>query len=89
MNVENTRSEYLVKRLNLMQPVAESEAKVVYKEPPFVDEHHFVVTAFIREAPIEENTSSEYIRTVAATCGCNILMYEYEANCERYPKNTS
>ena len=50
-----------------MYPVAESEAKVVYKESLFVDEHLFFMTVFIREALIVENTTSERIRTEAAT----------------------
>ena len=66
-----------------MYPAAESEAKMVYKEPLFVDEHQFFMTVFIREAPIEENIGSECILTVAATYGCKLLqLYEYEANCE-------
>ena len=64
-----------------MCPAAESDAKVVYKEPLFFDEHKLFMTVFIREAPIEENTASECIRTVAAKYGCKILqLYEYEAN---------
>ena len=57
------------------------------------------MNVFFREAPIEENTASEYIRAVATTrtYGCKILQpYEYEANeygfeanCELYPKNTT
>ena len=31
------------------------------------------MNVFIREAPIEENTASEYIRTVAAMHCCKIL----------------
>ena len=43
---------------------------------------------FIPEAPMEENTSSECICTVAATCGCDILqLYEYEASECRYEAN--
>ena len=39
-----------------------------------------VMTVFIREAPIEENTASEWIRTEAATCSCKIVqLCEYEA----------
>ena len=49
-----------------MYPAAESEVKVVYKEPLFVDKHYFFMTVFIQEAPIEENMASECIRTVAA-----------------------
>ena len=50
-----------------MYPVAESEAKVVYKETLFVDNHQFFMNVSIREAPTEENTASECVRTVAAT----------------------
>ena len=74
-------------------PLAESKAKVVCKET-FVIEDFFAV--FFSGALVEDNTASEYIRTLAATYGCKILqMYEYEANeykyeakCERYPLNT-
>ena len=56
-----------------MYPACESQAKVVYKETLFVDEHYFFMAVFIREAPIKGNTASECIRTVAATYGCKIL----------------
>ena len=49
-----------------MLPATESEAEWFYKKPLFNDEDHFM-TVFIREAPAEENTASESIRTVAAT----------------------
>ena len=66
-----------------MYPTAESEAKVVYKESLFVYEHLFFMTVFIREAPIEESTTLECIRTIAATYRCKILqLYECGANCE-------
>ena len=47
--------------------------------------------------PVEDNTTSECIRTVAATYDCKILQlyeceadeYGYEAKCEWYPKNTT
>ena len=39
----------------------------------FVDEHQFSMNAFIREAPVEENTALECIQTVSATYGCKIL----------------
>ena len=53
--------------------------------------------AFIRRAPVDDNTASERIRTVAATYGCKIFQpYEYDANMYRHdaisvwhPKNTS
>ena len=46
------------------------------------------MTVFIREALIEENTSSECVCTIAATCGCKILqLYDYEANEYRYEVN--
>ena len=51
-----------------MYSASESDATVVYKEPLLVYEDYL----FIREAPIEENTWSEYIRTVAKTCACKI-----------------
>ena len=39
------------------------------------------MNVFVREAPIEENTASKFIRAVAATYGCKILqLYEYETN---------
>ena len=65
-----------------MYPGGESNAKVVYKEPLFVEDFQFLfMTVFIREAPIEENSASECIRNVAATYGCKILqLYEYGAN---------
>ena len=64
-----------------MYPAAESEAALVYKESLFVDEYQSFMNVFIREAPIEEDTASECIHTVAATYGCKILrLYEYEAN---------
>ena len=64
-----------------MYPDAEPEAKVVYKEPLFVNKDHFLGRVFIREAAMEENTSSECIRTIVATCRCKILqLYEYQAN---------
>ena len=49
---------------------------------------------FIKRAPEEDNTASECIRTVAATCGCKILqlceydtnVYQYDENCEWTPQ---
>ena len=39
------------------------------------------MTAFMQEAPREEDTASECICTIAATYGCKMLrLYEYEAN---------
>ena len=39
------------------------------------------MTVFIREAPIEENIASAWIRTVATTYDCKILHpYKYGAN---------
>ena len=35
------------------------------------------MTAFIRRAPVEDNTASERIHTVAATYGCKILQKFY------------
>ena len=80
-----------------MYPTAESKAKVVYKEPLFVEEDYSFKTVFIREAMIEENTASECICTESATYASKLLqLYEYEANdygyeamWEWYPKNTS
>ena len=61
-----------------MHLIAESEAKVVYKEPIFVDQ--FLIL-FIREARKEDNTTSECVRTVGATYVCKILqLYKYVAN---------
>ena len=46
------------------------------------------MTVLIRRAPVEDNTASECIRTVAATHGCKILqLYEYNANVYRYDAN--
>ena len=48
------------------------------------------MTVFIRRAPVEDNTTSECVRTVAATYGCKILqLYEYDANVYGYDNNTS
>ena len=45
----------------------------------------FFMTVFIRRAPVEDNTASERIHTVAATYGCKILQpYKYDANVYRY-----
>ena len=39
------------------------------------------MTVFIRGTPVEDNTASECIRTVAARDGFKILqLYEYDAN---------
>ena len=68
-------------RLIHMQLATESEAKLVYKEPPFVidDESLWLFQGVL----VEDNIVSECIRTVAATYGCKILqMYKYEAKCE-------
>ena len=53
------------------------------------------MTIFRRRAPVENNTASEYVRTVAAKYGCKILqlyeydvnVYGYDENCEWHPKN--
>ena len=53
------------------------------------------MSVFIREAPIEENTASECIRTVAAMYDGRILQlyeygtdeYGYEASCEWHPNH--
>ena len=46
------------------------------------------MTVFIRGAPVEDNTASECVRTVAATNGCKILqLYEYNANVYGYDAN--
>ena len=39
-----------------MYPTAESESKVVYKEPLSVDKDYFLMAVFNRETLIEENT---------------------------------
>ena len=57
----------------------------------------FFMAVFIRRAPLEDNTESECIRTVAATYGyrivqlyeCDAYVYGHDANCEWHPKNTS
>ena len=60
---------------------AESEAKVVYREPIFVIDEYNFMTVFNRRERVEDHCTSECIRTVAATYGCKILqLYEYEAN---------
>ena len=59
-------------RLIQMHPSGTSEPTVVYKEPLFVDEALFLMNGLIREGPIEENSASECIRTVAATYYCKI-----------------
>ena len=42
---------------------------------PFVTDDYFL------GAPVEDNTASECVHTVAATYGCKILqLYEYNAN---------
>ena len=46
------------------------------------------MTVLIRRAPVEDNTVSECIRTVATTYGCKILqLYEYDANMYGYDAN--
>ena len=45
-----------------MYPATESEAKVAYKEPPFVIDYYFH-DSIIRGAPVEDNIVSECIRT--------------------------
>ena len=46
------------------------------------------MTVLIRRTPVEDNTASECIRTVAATYGCKILqLYEYDANMYGYDAN--
>ena len=55
---------------------------------PFVTDDYFFMTVFIRGAPVEDNTESECVRTVAATYGCIILqLYEYNANVYGYDAN--
>ena len=53
----------------------------------------FFMTVSIRGAPVEDNTASECVRTVAATYGCKYEytanVYGYDANCEWHPKDTS
>ena len=47
---------------------------------PFVIDDYFFMTVFIRRVPVEDNTSSECIRTVAAMWVVKILqLYEYDA----------
>ena len=60
---------------------------------PFVIYDYFMIV-FIRRTPEEDDTASECIRTVAATCGCKILqlceydvnVYQYDENCEWTPQ---
>ena len=64
---------------------------------PFVIDDYIIMTVFITREPVEDNTVSEYIRTVATTYVCKILqlyeydanLYAYDANCESHPINTS
>ena len=52
---------------------------------PFVIDDKFFMSVFIIRAPVEDNTASECIRTVAATYGCKILqLYKYDAKVYRY-----
>ena len=77
-----------------MYPATESGRN---ESGPFVTDDYFFMTVFIRRAPVEDNTASECIRTVAATYGCKILqpyeydanVYGYDVNCESHHKNTS
>ena len=67
---------------------AESEAKEVYKEAPFVIYGQlFFITVFISGALVENNTASECIRTVAATMVVKFYNYEYKANEYGYEAN--
>ena len=69
-----------------MYPATESGRS---ESGPFVIDDYFLIV-LIRRAPVENNTASERIRTIAATYGCKILqLYKYDANCERPSKNTS
>ena len=69
-----------------MYPATESGRS---KNGPFVIDEYFL-TVLIKRAPVKDNTTSECIRTVAATFGCKILqlyeadanVYGYDANCE-------
>ena len=45
------KAMFAVLRLIHVYLAAESEAKAVSKEPLVVDEHKFIMTVFIREAP--------------------------------------
>ena len=45
------------------------------------------MAVFIRRAPVEDNTASEYIRTVAATYGSIVKFYNC-ANTKRISKDT-
>ena len=48
----------------------------------------FLMTVFIRRAPVKHNIASECIRTVAATYSCEILqLYQYDANVYGSDKN--
>ena len=68
-----------------MYPVAESEAKVFYRN------HHLLLTivymtVFIRGAPVEDNTASECIRTVATMYGRKTLQFSICTNMKRMSK---
>ena len=63
-----------------MYPAALSKAKVVYKEPLFVNEDHFFMTVFVFEAPMGKNTSLECIRTVPFRCHMQRLGVKFQ-NC--------
>ena len=54
----------------------------------FVIDNYFSMTDFVRRAPVEDNTTSECIRTLAAKYGCKILQpYQYDANVYGYDAN--
>ena len=54
-----------------MYPATESGQS---ESGPFVIDDYFL-TVFIRRAPVEDNTASQGIRTVAPTYGCKFYNY--------------
>ena len=55
---------------------------------PFAIDDYFSGLFFIKRPPVDDNTSLECIRSVAATYGCKILqLYEYDANVYEYDAN--
>ena len=79
---------------NVMCPLLVSTLRLIHMCPPTKSDRSesgpllltiIFMTVFIRRAPVEDNTASERIGTVAATYGCKILQpYEYDANVYGY-----
>ena len=69
-----------------MYAAAESEAQVAYQGTLLVDKHQYFINVFIPEAPIEENTTSEYIRPVATMYSCTILQLRIRSELRIIPQ---